>query len=152
MKTEWYAPLTAAFCLVLAYGSSVQPDGEPRSAALDRQIERIESQQSSSPTGLCKASQVLGRKIHNPQGEPLGDITDVVVDPEGRTPGFYVVMAYGGFLGMGEKLFVIPWAELSPSEDQRDFVLGVPREAFEKAQGLDDDAWPILAAETPERR
>ncbi len=145
MKTEWYAPLAAAFCLMLAYGSSVQPEGERRNEVLDRQIERIERQKGVQPSGICKATDVLGRTIHNPQGETLGRITDVVFEPEKAGSILYVVMSFGGFLGVGEKLFAIPWSELSRSENRADYVLGVPREAFERARGIQHDDWPLVA-------
>jgi sporulation protein YlmC with PRC-barrel domain len=146
MKTEWYAPLAAAFCLMLAYGSSVQPDGEGRDATLARQVERVEPKKSPGPSGFCKASQILGRGVHNPQGEKLGEIRDVVFDPEKTSSVLYVVMSFGGFLGVGEKLFAIPWQELGLAEDGKSFLLGVPRAAFERAPGFDEKSdWPLLA-------
>lgn len=145
MKTEWYAPLAAAFCLMLAYGSSVQPEGERTNEVLDRQIERIEGQRVVQPSGICKVTDVLGRTIHNPQGETLGRITDVVFEPDMDGSILYVVMSFGGFLGVGEKLFAIPWTELARSENRSDYVLGVPREAFERARGIQHDDWPLVA-------
>jgi sporulation protein YlmC with PRC-barrel domain len=146
MKTEWYAPLAAAFCLMLAYGSSVQPDGERTSDALDRQIERIENAERTLPLGACKATDVVGRTVHNPQGERLGTIEDVVFDPGADPAPMYVVMSFGGFLDRDEKRFAIPWSELEPSRDRRGFVLGLPREAFERARGIEDVVAPALAA------
>ena len=148
MKTEWYAPLAAAFCLMLAYGSSVQPDGERTSDALDRQIERIERQKVALPLGACKASDIVGRTVHNPQGEKLGEIEDVVFDPQADPAPMYVVMSFGGFLDRDEKRFAIPWDELQPSQDRTNFVLGLPREAFERARGIEDLVAPPLAATT----
>ena len=145
MKTEWYAPLAAAFCLMLAYGSSVQPDGERRNEVLDRQVERIEHKKGVEPSGICKATDVLGRTIHNPQGETLGRITDVVFEPGKEASILYVVMSFGGFLGVGQKLFAIPWGELGRSDNHTDFVLGVPREAFERARGIQQGDWPLVA-------
>ena len=148
MKTEWYAPLAAAFCLMLAYGSSVQAGGDGRGDRLDRQVERVERKKNDGPSGVCKATQVLGRGIHDTQGEKLGVIEDVVFDADKGASIAYVVMSYGGFLGVGEKRFAIPWSELSTSDDGRGFLLGVPRATFEKAPGLDATAdWPLIVAD-----
>ena len=146
MKTEWYAPLAAAFCLMLAYGSSVQPDGERGPDASDRQNGRINVKASTSQPGICKASEVIGRGVHSTQGEKLGEIKDVVFDPDKASSILYVVMSFGGFLGVGEKFFAVPWEELALAEDGHSFLLGVPREAFEKARGFDEKSeWPLMA-------
>ena len=53
-------------------------------------------------------STVIGSKVVNQQGEDLGTIEDIVVDVDvGRIA--YAVLSFGGFLGMGDKYFAIPW-------------------------------------------
>src|ERR1035438_756818 len=34
----------------------------------------------------------------------------------------YAVVSFGGFLGMGEKLFALPWSTLRVDEDQKHFI------------------------------
>jgi len=61
---------------------------------------------SNSPV---KASSVIGTDVVSPKGDNLGDIKEVVIDPRtGKVA--YAVVAFGGFLGMGEKLFAIPFS------------------------------------------
>ena len=51
---------------------------------------------------------VIGSKVVNAQNEDLGKIEDLVVDAgAGRIA--YAVLSFGGFLGMGDKYFAIPW-------------------------------------------
>jgi len=59
---------------------------------------------------------------------------------EGRIA--YVVLSFGGFLGMGNKLFAIPWEALILDTDQHVFILNVDRERLENAPGFDKDNWP----------
>ena len=59
----------------------------------------------------------------------------------------YAVLSFGGILGMGEKLFAIPWSALTLDADQKCFVLDVPKERLEQAPGFDKDHWPSMADE-----
>lgn len=57
----------------------------------------------------------------------------------------YAVMSCGGFLGLGDKLFAIPWSALTLDADRHCFVLDADKERFEKAPGFDKDRWPAMA-------
>jgi sporulation protein YlmC with PRC-barrel domain len=95
---------------------------------------------------LMTASTLTGDKVVNRAGETLGDIDEIMLDvPRGRIA--YAVMASGGFLGMGEKLFAIPWHALTLDTDRHCFVLDVSKEHFENAPGFDKDQWPSTASE-----
>jgi sporulation protein YlmC with PRC-barrel domain len=91
-----------------------------------------------------KASQVIGFNVKNRQGEELGQIGELVVDPQdGRIA--YAVLSVGGFLGMGDKLFAIPWEALTPMAEQPTFTLDVDKEKLAKAPGFDESTWPDMA-------
>lgn len=95
---------------------------------------------------LMTASTLTGDKVVNRSGQTLGDIDEIMLDvPRGRIA--YAVMASGGFLGMGEKLFAIPWSALTLDTDRHCFVLDVSKEHFENAPGFDKDHWPSAASE-----
>lgn len=54
-----------------------------------------------------KVSEVIGADVHNQQKENLGDIKDLVIHTSnGRVR--YAVVSFGGWLGMGDKLFAVP--------------------------------------------
>ncbi len=59
----------------------------------------------------------------------------------------YAVLSFGGFLGMGDKLFAIPWQALSLRPHEHAFLLDIPRDVLEKAEGFDKDNWPITRDE-----
>ena len=100
---------------------------------------------TSGPGPEIMAADTLdGDKVVNPRGDDLGTIEDIMIDVQcGRVA--YAVMSCGGFLGMGDKLFAIPWSALTLDADRHCFVLDADRERFEKAPGFDKDHWPSMA-------
>lgn len=93
---------------------------------------------------LMTASTLEGDKVVNRQGEDLGEIDEIMLDvPSGRIA--YAVMSSGGFLGMGNKLFAIPWTALTLDTDNKCFVLDVDKQRLESAPGFDKDNWPSMA-------
>ena len=93
---------------------------------------------------VMSASTLTGDKVVNTAGEDLGKIQDVMIDtPTGRVA--YAVLSFGGFLGMGDKLFAIPWDRLSLDEENKRFVLNIDRAKLEMAPGFDKDNWPDMA-------
>jgi len=98
---------------------------------------------SSSP---IKASSIIGTGVFNPEGDSLGDIKEVVIDPStGRVA--YVVVSFGGFLSMGEKLFAIPFSAFRYNVTKNEYVLNVSRERLEEAPGFDSGQWPSMSDE-----
>ncbi|HVS03537.1 MAG TPA: PRC-barrel domain-containing protein, partial [Thermoanaerobaculia bacterium] len=60
----------------------------------------------------------------------------------------YAVLSFGGFLGMGDKLFAIPFESLRLDATKEHFLLDLPKERLEKAPGFDKDNWPSTADRT----
>src|SRR5512142_1244172 len=93
---------------------------------------------------VMSASSLIGDSVVNAQGEDLGKIEEIMIHvPSGRIA--YAVLSFGGFMGMGDKLFAIPWEALTLDEDEKHFVLNVDKEKLEKAPGFDKDKWPDMA-------
>jgi len=92
---------------------------------------------------VLSASTLKGDKVVNLQGEDLGKIEDLMIDLErGRVA--YAVLSFGGFLGMGDKLFAIPWEALAVDTSDKRFVLNVDKELLKRAPGFDKDRWPDM--------
>lgn len=97
----------------------------------------------SSP--IVKANrEVVGRKVINTQGENLGKIEEVMLD---SVPGriAYAVLSFGGFLGLNDKLFAVPWNSLHYDPSQGAFVLRADKRFLENAPGFNKDNWPDMA-------
>jgi sporulation protein YlmC with PRC-barrel domain len=99
-----------------------------------------------------RASQLLGTNIRNSQDQNVGEIKDLVVDAKSGKVR-YVAVTYGGFLGVGSKLFAVPFEAFRVRRDTdttlrtSDYVLtlDVTKEQLEGAQGFDNDRWPDFA-------
>jgi sporulation protein YlmC with PRC-barrel domain len=96
---------------------------------------------------LMGANTLDGNDVYNKQDEDLGDVKEIMIDvPTGRVA--YAVLSFGGFLGMGEKLFAVPWSALKLDTVNKRFVLDVSKERLKEAPGFDKDAWPDMADPT----
>ena len=93
---------------------------------------------------VLSASTLAGDKVRNAAGEDLGKIDEIMIDiPSGRVA--YAVLSFGGFLGMADKLFAVPWNALKVDEDEKCFVLNVDRRTVEQAPGFDKNNWPDMS-------
>lgn len=101
----------------------------------------------NSTRRVLAAGTLNGDRVTNQANEDLGKIEDIMVDLEsGRVA--YAVLSFGGFLGMGDKLFAIPWRSFELDMDRHEFILNVPKSTLENAPGFDKDNWPDFADET----
>ncbi len=84
---------------------------------------------------------LLGEPIVNRHGHKLGVVDDLLIDPaSGRIA--YGVMAWGGFMGRGERQLVLPWRALTRDAAQHAFVLDADEQRLGSAPCLDDGRWP----------
>jgi sporulation protein YlmC with PRC-barrel domain len=111
---------------------------------------RVKVGEDASPAatkGLAfRASTLTGMTVKNAAGKDLGTINDLVIDANtGKLR--YAAVAYGGFLGVGDKLFAIPWSKfaVAGTTGDRYLVLNVDIETLKNAPGFDQDNWPDTA-------
>ena len=95
-------------------------------------------------TNVLSTSTLMGDKVVNREGEHLGEIKELMIDPQTGHVG-YAVLSFGGFLGMGDKLFAIPFRALELNPDRNEFVLNVPKDKLKAAPGFDKNDWPKSA-------
>jgi sporulation protein YlmC with PRC-barrel domain len=101
---------------------------------------------TTSPRVLS-AGTLANDKVLDPRGNALGDIKEIMIDvTSGRVA--YAVLSFGGFLGLGDKLFAIPWSMLKLDPARHVFVLDVTKEQLEEAEGFDKNHWPDFAQES----
>lgn len=102
---------------------------------------RIVINNSGPGPRLMTADTLTGDKVINRQGETLGTVAHIMLDvPRGRIA--YMVMSSGGFLGIGDRLFAIPWSVLVLDTDRKCFVLDAQKSTFDNAPGFDKEHWP----------
>lgn len=99
-------------------------------------MEQVENPQ------ILSASAIKGCKLINRNGEDLGKIEELMIDLE-ECRIAYAVLSFGGFLGLGNKLFAIPLQAFSLKAYEHTFVLDISKDVLEKAEGFEKDNWPI---------
>lgn len=96
---------------------------------------------------LMGADTLLGNDVYNDKGESLGEIREFMIDmASGRIA--YAVLSFGGLLGMGGKLFAVPWSALTLDTLNKRFTLNVPKDTLKDAPGFDKDHWPAMSDQT----
>jgi sporulation protein YlmC with PRC-barrel domain len=93
---------------------------------------------------VLAAGTLTGDPVRNPAGESLGKIEQIMIDlPTGRVA--YAFLSFGGFLGIGDKFFAVPWSALQIDRGEHEFILDVDARALETAPGFNKDNWPDMA-------
>jgi hypothetical protein len=95
--------------------------------------------------GVMDSTKIAGCKVENSKGENLGKIESLMIDlGEGRI--LYTVLSFGGFLGMGDKLFPVPIEALSFRVNEKGglerCILDVDKDTLKKAPGFERDQLP----------
>ena len=85
---------------------------------------------------LVSADVLIGSEIRNLKDEKLGQIEDLVLNPDKQNI-IYVLASRGGFLGFGEEMVAIRWNDLRATEDHELYVLDVSATALEDAPRVD---------------
>ena len=100
---------------------------------------------------VLSASSLSDDDVYNLAGEKLGSIKEIMLDINtGRV--CYVVLSFGGFLSMGEKLFAVPWSALTVDTENKRFLMDTDEERLKEAPGFDTDNWPNMADASWEKK
>ncbi len=155
-----FIPIVAVAVLSTLLVDTVYADNvqEKRQEVLEKQQEVKEKQQelkqetlkasaeqmneaNKTMQQMSRASKIIGTKVKNLNGDRLGDIKELVVDPNNGQV-VYAVVSYGGILGMGDKLFAVPWKALHWASDKDYYTLDLDKDTLKKAPGFDKEHWP----------
>lgn len=90
---------------------------------------------------LMAITSIIGDRIENPQGEDLGKIDDLMININSGEIE-YAVVEFGSFLGLGGKLFAVPFRELTFDTDRKIVLLDRDKEYLRKSPGFDKSHWP----------
>lgn len=95
------------------------------------------------------ARSLLEDAVYDPAGRRIGEVEEMILDI--RTGCVrYVVLAFGGFLGIGRKHVAVPWSALTPDLDSRRCVLNVAAMHLMAVSVVNEDPW--LQRLDPSRR
>jgi sporulation protein YlmC with PRC-barrel domain len=91
---------------------------------------------------IREASKVVGMEVKNPQGQNLGKINDIVVNSYSGQIAYAILEADTGFLGVGDRMFAIPWQSFSQSATGNELVLDIDKERLASAPYFNRGSWP----------
>lgn len=95
---------------------------------------------SSQPLALS-ATTLIGTQVVNFQNEDLGKLEEIMIDIHTGHIA-YVVLSFGGILGIGDKLFAVPWSALTVDTEREKIVMDAHKSLLERAPGFDKNNWP----------
>lgn len=93
---------------------------------------------------LLSSTSLTGNDVCNASGDDLGTIEDFMLNTQTGDVE-YAVLSFGGFLGIGDKLFAVPLEAMTLDTERHCFVLNESKERLENAPGFDKDEWPNMA-------
>lgn len=102
-------------------------------------------QTTNMATEVLTAKTLMNEPVRNRQGEDVGNVEDYMLDLNSGCVQ-YAVLSFGGFLGIGEKLFAIPWSALTLDTERHHFILDVDKDMLDRAPGFDKNNWPMAQA------
>ncbi len=98
---------------------------------------------------VLRASEITGMTVKNADGKDLGKIDDLMLDMSEHGCVRYAALSFGGFLGMGDKLFAVPWSAIQFKHDDDDdecyALFDVSEQKLKSAPGFDKNQWPDMA-------
>jgi sporulation protein YlmC with PRC-barrel domain len=111
-------------------------------------VKALDQQGKKAHDVLIRSSDVIGMNVYNHQNQKLGDIDDIVLDGSTNRVS-YVVLSRGGVLGIGDKLFAIPWSALEYRHlEPKKLFLNMDDNTLKNAPGFDKKTWPDMADAT----
>lgn len=93
---------------------------------------------------LMGADTLIGEDVYNHKGENLGDIKEIMLDMNNGKIA-YAVLSFGGFMGVGDKLFTVPWNAMKLDTENKCFILNVDKDHLDSAPGFNKEDWPDMA-------
>lgn len=84
---------------------------------------------------LISSRRVEGTPVYNPAGDKLGSIHSVMIEKRSGQ-ATYAVMAFGGFLGVGERVHPVPWEMLTYDVDRDGYCVDLSRDQLKNAPSM----------------
>jgi len=132
--------IVSASASVLAFAALAQDPANPKTDSLDYSWHRMAHPRGDRLNGAAKASDLIGMTVKNYQDEKLGKVADLSIDVEsGRI--VQVILATGGFLGMGNTLTAVPPGALHHDVAQKVLHLDANKERLKGAPKFEAVTW-----------
>lgn len=137
MKNVWtWVALSLGTAFVTGLSAQNTPDradphtnesGEPEQSASQSSTD----ESSSKLVERIRASELLGVNVTSKLGENVGEVQDLIIDPE--TGEIQLALVGKGFMaGLGDRVIPLPWQALNVRSQQK-FVVNIDHDKLQKA-------------------
>ena len=144
MKSRSCALVTAVALAGLLGATDVSAQSPPKPAATGKVATSAEpikdTKRFAEHTGLFRSSSVVGSSVKDLAGKDAGKIEDLLLNHGGGVA--YAIVSFGGFLGVGDKLFAVPWSAVIVDRENRTVHVDVKKETLERSPSFSSDKWP----------
>jgi sporulation protein YlmC with PRC-barrel domain len=92
-------------------------------------------------SNIFSLKDIKNKKVTNPAGDSLGNIDEVVLDLQTGQIA-YLLLASGGFLGIGEKYLPVPPEALRYNPKAGGYQMDIPKDRLKNAPHIEMKDWP----------
>ena len=86
---------------------------------------------------------LVGYAVYNHRGEEVGDIKDVMLEVRSGKVA-YALLSFRAIVGLGEKVFPVPWRALTFDGENRRFLLKIDKHRLADAPGYHKNRSPNI--------
>ena len=87
---------------------------------------------------LISADKVQGTNLYSRDGDDLGEVESIMIDkPTGKVA--YAVVAFGGFLGIGQQRRALPWSVLHYDTRQNGYVIDAGNDVIRATPAINEN-------------
>lgn len=87
---------------------------------------------TEQPSDLIASDKVEGTAVYNREGDRLGHISNLMVDKRSGQVR-YAVLSFGGFLGLGNDHYPLPWSMLEYDTGKGGYLVDLTKEQLNDA-------------------
>jgi hypothetical protein len=95
------------------------------------------------PDPLIASDKVSGTAVYDRFGENIGTIQNFMVNKRSGKVA-YAIMSFGGFFGIGESYFPLPWESLTYNTDLGGYVVDIDKDSLRDAPTYREEDDPFL--------
>jgi hypothetical protein len=144
MRSRHIAVISAVALAAMLGATDVDAQSTPKVAATPQPSKNAEAikdtKRFAEHAGLFRASSVVGSSVKDLADKDAGKVEDLLLDHNGRVG--YAVVSFGGFLGIGDKLFAVPWDAVVVDREKRTVYVDVKKETLERSPSFTADKYP----------
>ena len=109
---------------------------------LHQETTRGQDPYAKDTRALIASDKVEGTSVYGADGKKIGSIQRIMLEKRGGRVA-YAVLSFGGFLGIGDDYYPLPWEKLRYDEQLDGYRIDLTKEQIEGAPRYadDDDSW-----------